>query len=47
MKYLVAIKVNRDSEIFTFETDKDRQDFIEDIDKDYPNLEYATSEIDE
>lgn len=43
MKYLVAIKIHR--EVFEFDSEKDRQDFLNDLKKFETKLEYATSEV--
>jgi hypothetical protein len=43
MKYLVAVKLNGESEIFEFPTIEARQDFIESVGDD---VDIATSEAD-
>ena len=43
-KYLAAVK---DIEVWAFPSKKDRDGFIADIKKRWPDIEYATSEINE
>ena len=47
MRYLIAVRFPSGNEIFEFKTEADRDAFILDVKKVTPDLEYATSEIDE
>lgn len=45
MKYLVAVKLEEGSELFGFPTQKDRQEFINELD--IMDIECITSEVEE
>ena len=47
MRYLVVIKMVEGSELFSFNTEKDRQGFINEIDNLDTVLDYAISEVKE
>jgi len=46
MKYLIAVKIDNNTEIFEFDKKSDRKAFIEDIKK-FGDVEFATSETNE
>lgn len=43
MKYLIAVKIEANCDVFEFDTEEERARFIEDCKKN--GVEYATSEI--
>src|SRR5438270_881277 len=44
-RYLVAVKWEDKNEVFSFSSPQDRQDFIDDVKRQYPSAEWATSEV--
>ncbi len=44
IEYLMAVKRGRKSELFSFNTEEDRDAFIVSLRKDFPKIQYATSE---
>jgi hypothetical protein len=44
VRYLVAVKYEGDTEIFSFSSAQDRQGFLADLERRWPGTEWATSE---
>lgn len=42
--YIIAVRFDDDVQGFQFKTEKDRQEFIEDITEKYPEISYMTTE---
>ena len=43
-KFLVAVRVEGEAEIFSFNTKKQQASFIKDLEKKFPEVDYATGE---
>lgn len=46
MKYLVSVRIDDNTEMFGFDTEEARDSFILEIEKDYPEVQYITTEDD-
>lgn len=42
--YIVAVKTENDSQLFSFKNEKNRNDFIKEAKKENPNMQYSTTE---